>query len=93
MNKIIFDDINKVQWLFKLLNLSSQHQDLSDARDNLLNIYDEKKIQLKRKNFDLAAQLRQKEIEAIEKIINLLNKKQILVNGVLTIEILPHQPL
>lgn len=85
MKRITFKSTNQVCDLFNLLKVTDKS--LLKDLDILLKIDFDKESALDENFFDRAAEMRMKEIKKIQDIIMKLNKKKILNQNILTIEI------
>lgn len=90
MKKIVFTHTDQVCDFFRLMEITDEA--LLKNLELLLKIAAEKDAAVDVKNFDAAAAFRAKEVAQIKTILGALNKKKILKENVLTIEIVPHTP-
>lgn len=89
LKKITFKSTNQVCDFFNFLALKDKG--LLKDLDILLKINFDKESALDEKNFDKAAEMRAKELKKIRDIVIKLNKKKILNQNILTIEIVDHK--
>ena len=87
MRKIQLQSPADLQHFLRLLDLPGIHQDLHELMDNLTSNESEKQKHLEKRNYEKAAEFREKELQIMEEIIENLNQKQILNNGVLEADI------
>lgn len=85
MNKVDLDSFRKIQNLFELLNLSYKYPTLDEEYDRLMSIVYQKDQAVKSSQMEKAANLRQEEIDSINRIITLLNNEKILKNNLLEV--------
>ncbi len=86
MKEIKLEHVHQIQHFFGLFPITNLK--LENAYNNLLQICDEKDQASSKENYEEAANLRQEELKAFRKIIDILNSKGILKNNVLKIHFL-----
>ncbi|MGL5830631.1 MAG: hypothetical protein ACRCZE_00605 [Candidatus Altimarinota bacterium] len=87
MRKIQLQSSSDLKNFLRLLDLPGIHQDLSELLDVLMNIEYKEQDHLEKGNYEKAAESRQKELQIMEEIIEKLNQKQILIDGVLEADV------
>lgn len=87
MRKIHLKSSTDVRNFLSLLDLPGIHQDLGKLVDDLIAVENEKQLYLEKDNYEKAAESRQKELQVVGKIIESLNQKDILHDGVLEVDV------
>ncbi len=92
MIELKLESFSQLQHLFMLLKLPGADQELDLEYTNLMDLVSKKDRAGQRGKFELAAQIWQKEMVSISRIIDLLNARGIFQKNVLKIKIKKYKP-
>lgn len=91
LKKIELDSFQKIQQLFRLLGLPGKDMELGKEYEDAMTFCGEKRQAGESGNIDLAAKKWEKEMECGNRIVDILNSRGILQNGILKIKVEKHQ--